>query len=177
MSRMKIITERLMLEPLTVKHYETTLKYSTDPENTKMMCFLPCDDGEEVMRYLKKCEVQWQKERPEYLDAAILVAGVHIGAVSIEFQENGTVGEFGWIINNLYRGKGYTVEAAKAFMKYCTERFGIYRYIAHADSENCASIRVMEKLGMNFVNISGERKNRNSDEERKECLYELIIDR
>lgn len=173
---MIIQTERLLLEPLAVKHYDTTLVYSIDPENTRMMCFLPCENGEEVMRYLQKCELQWQEERPDYLDAAIMLNGVHIGAVSVEFLENRTVGEFGWIIQKAYWGKGYTAEAAKAFMQYCNKRFQLRKFIAHADSENYASVRVMEKLGMRFVSSSGGRKNRGSDEERMETLYEIMID-
>lgn len=172
---MKLFTERLQLEPLGTKHYKTALLYSTDSENTKMMCFLPCDSGTEVMEYLKKCEIQWQNNHPEYLDAAVILNGIHIGAVSIEFHEKGTVGEFGWIIDKHYWGKGYAAEAAQGFMKYIKERFGVSRYIAHADAANSASVRVMEKLGMECRSIHGGRKNRNSQEERMECLYELIM--
>ena len=98
---MLIKTKRLTLEPYGTKHYDTAVIYSTDPENTKMMCFLPCDSKEEVMEYLRKCEIQWKREKPAYLDAAILLDGRHIGAVSVEFLENGTVGELGWIIQKI----------------------------------------------------------------------------
>ena len=166
-------TGRLMLEPYSVRHYETAAAYSTDPENTKMMCFMPCESGEEVMDYLRKCELQWGMEKPEYLDAAVILDGRHIGSVSIEFLEDRTVGELGWIINKTEWGRGYAYEAAAAFMKYCSEKFGIKKYIAHADSENTASVRVMEKLGMKLVSVSGNRKNRGSDELRSEVLYKL----
>ena len=168
-------TKRLMLEPLGTKHYETTYRYSTDPENSRMMCFLPCDDGNEVKRNLKKCELQWNQDLPEYLDAAIINDGVHIGAVSIEFLENGTVGELGWIINKSQWGKGYAAEAAQCFVQYITEYLGVMKYIAHCDAENYPSVRVMEKLGMKRKSIHGGRKNRNSDEDRMEYLYEMTI--
>lgn len=57
-------------------------------------------------------------------------------------------------------------------MEYCRAS-GPSRFIAHCDSENTASRRVMEKLGMSLREISHGRKNRSSDEERDECLYEL----
>lgn len=170
---MLIETERLILEPLGVKHFETACQYSLNPENAKMMCFLPCDSAEEVCDYLLKCEKQWQKDRPEYIEMAVLLDGVHIGAVSVEFAENGTVGELGWIINKNYWGSGYTVESAKALVDYCEEKYGLTHYIAHADSENYSSIRVMEKLGMKFVKQYSGRKNRISDEIREEVLYEM----
>ena len=172
---MNIQTERIKLEPLGTKHFNTTCRYSTDPENTKMMCFLPCDSDDEVMNYLRKCEIQWTMETPEYLDAAILSEGVHVGAVSIELLDNCTVGEFGWIIDKNYWGRGFAVEAAEAFMKYVNNCFGLKRFIAHADADNSSSIRVMEKLGMRKKSISSGRKNRSSEEERMECLYELDL--
>ena len=172
---MLVKTKRLTLEPYGTKHYDTAVIYSTDPENTKMMCFFLFDSKEEVMEYLRKCEIQWKKEKPAYLDAAILLDGRHIGAVSVEFLENGTVGELGWIIQKNFWGSGYAYEAAEAFMEYCTRQFGIRKYIAHADSENAASIRVMEKLGMKFVSVTDGRKNRLSDELCKEVLYEMQI--
>ncbi len=173
---MYLQTKRLSLVPLSVRHYATTFQYATDPENTQLMCFMPCDDGEEVMAYLEKCEIQWQKELPDYLDAAILLDDRHIGAVSIELLDEHTTGELGWIIQKAYWGNGYTAEAAACFMQYMTERFGIRRYIAHADSGNAASVRVMEKLGMQYKSTTSGRRNRHSDEERKEVLYELYVD-
>lgn len=173
--KMLLHTERLTLVPLSAIHYETTRVYSTDPENTKMMCFLPCDSDEEVMDYLRKCDIQWSMEKPEYLDAAIILNGTHIGAVSIEFLENRSVGELGWIINRNFWGNGYAAEAASAFMRYIQKLFGLSHYIAHADEENSASLRVMEKIGMKPVKTYSGRKNRGSDEIRNECLYELTL--
>ncbi len=47
------------------------------------------------------------------------------------------------------------------------------RFIAHCDSENIGSYKVMEKLGMSFVSCSEGRKNKASDEER--CPMTFII--
>ncbi len=172
---MLIKTKRLTLEPLSVRHFESTKVYSTDPENTRMMCFLPCDSVEEVLDYLKKCDIQWSANAPEYLDAALILDGEHIGAVSIEILEDGSIGELGWIIRKNYWGKGYAVEGAEAFIGYFKERFGITHYIAHCDADNTASIRVMEKLGMDLKDRYYGRKNRNSENICYECLYELFV--
>ena len=96
----------------------------------------------------------------------------HIGSVSVCLEENGTVWELGWILSREFHGKGYAAEAARGLMEYCRVS-GPSRFIAHCDSENTASRRVMEKLGMSLREISHGRKNRSSDEERDECLYEL----
>lgn len=172
---MKLYTKRLTLVPLCPEHFETTCLYSMDSENTVMMCFLPCDDQKEVMDYLIKSDRQWKTDIPEYLDMAVVLDGEHIGAVSIEFLEDHTVGELGWIIRKDHWGNGYALESAKVFMDYCAERFQLRRFIAHCDSENIPSMRVMEKLGMNFREKYKGRKNRNSEELREECLYEMFI--
>ena len=172
---MKIKSERLELEPLSCTHYTTAVKYSLDPENTRLMCFLPCDDGEEVMNYLRKCESQWKKDKPDYLDAAVLLDGVHIGAISIEFFEEYKIGELGWIISREYWGRGYAAEAAQVFMDFCKTRFGLKKFIAHTDSDNIASASVAKKLGMNLISETRGRKNRNSDEIRNEYLFELEL--
>lgn len=173
---MQIKTTRLTFVPLGTQHLNTAKRYSLDPENTAMMCFLPCDDDTEVFTYLVKCEVQWRRSDPEYLDAAVLLDGRHIGAVSIELLDNASVGELGWIIDKHYWGHGYAVESAAAFIEYIRERFGVTRFIGHADAENLASRRAMEKLGMKLVTTCGGRRNRGSAEEREECLYEMSID-
>ena len=64
-------------------------------------------------------------------------------------------------------------EAAQGLMDYFRKTYGVQRFIAHCDSENAASRRVMEKLGMTLKEIHGGRLNRSSTEERQECLYEI----
>lgn len=51
----------------------------------------------------------------------------------------------------------------------------INRFIAHCDAENKASVRVMEKLGMTFVETHGGRFNRSTEGERLEKLYETVL--
>lgn len=43
-------------------------------------------------------------------------------------------------------------------MEYCLENTGIRRFIAHCDSENSASQRVMQKLGLSFAEERSGRK-------------------
>ena len=61
-------------------------------------------------------------------------------------------------------------------MEYAVKELGIRHFTAHCDAENTASYRIMEKLGMTQTSIEGGRRNRASDEDRMECLYELYVD-
>lgn len=172
---MQIKTQRLTLEPLGTKFLVSTHAYASDPDLTRLMVFLPTDDLAETERYLKKCEAEAAKERPQFYEMAVLLDGRHIGSVSAYLEENGTAWELGWIISREAHGCGYAAEAARALMEYCLENTGIRRFIAHCDSENSASQRVMQKLGLSFAEERSGRKNRGSDEVRSEMMFERVF--
>ena len=56
--------------------------------------------------------------------------------------------EIGWRLRQEYHGKGFATEATKAAVKYIFESINAHKLIALADSENEASVNIMEKLGM-----------------------------
>lgn len=54
-----------------------------------------------------------------------------------------------WKIGTAFQGKGYTTEAARAAIEYWIREVGFHRIEAKCCTENTASERVMQKLGMN----------------------------
>ncbi len=58
--------------------------------------------------------------------------------------------EIGWRLRPDYWGQGLATEAATAVMEYGFQRWGFPRLISVAQPENKASLRIMEKLGMEF---------------------------
>ena len=58
--------------------------------------------------------------------------------------------EIGWRLLPKYWGQGLATEAATAVMEYGFRRWGFLRLISLAQTENKASIRIMQKLGMEF---------------------------
>jgi RimJ/RimL family protein N-acetyltransferase len=59
--------------------------------------------------------------------------------------------ELGWRLKRDYWGQGLTTEAARVIMNEVAELPGITRFCALADADNLASIAVMKKLGMQYV--------------------------
>lgn len=167
-----IKTERLTLLPHGTKYLDTTHEYASDIENTKYMMALPSDSLEATRDFLIACEREWEKEKPEFYELAILKDGIQIGSIGLYLNESYDTCELGWILARDYHGYGYATEAARAAMEYAKEQIGINHFIAHCDSENNASENVMKKLGMTKVSCHGGRKNKGSDEERMEYLYE-----
>ena len=172
MNGIRIVTERLVLVPLGVDYLDSVNEYALDYENTKYMCHLPKQDSDETLSYLQDVEAEWKKNPPGYYEFAVLCKNDHIGSVSIYFEAG--VGELGWIIKRKYWGSGFATEAAKGLVEYFSQQ-GCRRFIAHCDTENAASYKVMEKLGMTRTGKSGGRKNRAASEESFEYRYELLL--
>lgn len=169
----QIPTPRLTLRPLGTEFLESAHQYSSDAENTKYMMFLPNESIDETRAFLLACESEWAKPEPAFYEFAILTDGVHIGAVSIYPNEQKDAAELGWILNPSYHNRGYATEAARAVMDFAKAELNIHRFVAHCDTENIASRKVMEKLGFVRTAETGGRKNKGSDEERHEYTYEL----
>lgn len=174
--RAEIRTERLTLRPVTMGDLETTHAYASDLENTRYMMFLPYASLEETARAIEKAVDEWRKPEPAFCEFAIVKDGLHIGGITLYIVEDRTVGELGWVLSKDHWNRGYVTEAARAMIPYAREKWGIRRLFACCDSENEASQRVMEKLGMHCTVRDGRRTNRSmGDEARTEWVYEMPI--
>ena len=58
--------------------------------------------------------------------------------------------EIGWRLRKDHWGRGLATEAARVALHHAVEYAHLERVIAIAMPENCASIRIIEKLGMSF---------------------------
>ncbi len=70
-----------------------------------------------------------------------------IGYAEIGYAEIGYA-EIGYALGAKYRGQGYATEAARALMAYGFTSLDLHRIQADTGSDNSASWRVMERLGM-----------------------------
>lgn len=172
---MQITTPRLVIRPVGPEDVEGRHAFASDLENTRYMMFLPNERVEETEQFVRKAVAEMAKDAPEYYEFAILLEGVQIGGVGLYFLDQRDEAELGWILNKRYWGKGYAAEAVRAVMDWARRKWGIRRFIAMCDAENEASWRLMERLGMRRVSCSGGRKNRSSDEERLELMYEIAF--
>jgi RimJ/RimL family protein N-acetyltransferase len=173
MTRFEIRTERLVLKPLGTQFLDSTNEYALDPENTRMMIFLPHKDSDETVEYLKRVEEEWDKEKPEFCEFAVMLGDKHVGTVDIGLSEEGS--ELGWIINRRYQGQGIAYEATKAMMDHFAHNFGVKHFTAHCDTMNKPSYSLMEKLGMKRTGEYGGRRNRFAQNDTSEYLYELFL--
>lgn len=164
---MELRTERLVLRPLCAQDLDTCNEYALDAENCRYMLFLPNKSSAETLAFLQSCEAAWAQENREAWEFAITLEGRHIGAVSLFKEEYGM--EMGWILNKAYHGKGYAYEAARALRDFAIEVLDADRIVAHCDTSNVPSCRLMEKLGMRRV---GENDREYPDERGMAREYE-----
>ena len=73
-----------------------------------------------------------------------------IGWCGLKKLEDNTV-DIGYRFFKKFWNQGYGTESAKACLDYGFNVLDLEEIIANADKENLASIRVMEKIGMNFI--------------------------
>lgn len=165
----------LKIVPQGMHYLDSTYMYASDLDNTKYMLCFPHESIDETKIYLSQIEKEWNKENPSYFIFAILFDGNHIGSVWIYINKVSEQGELGWILNKKYWGHGYAFEAAKQIIDFSVEFLNIKHFVAHCDSENIASYKTMEKLGMKRVLTSKNRKNRSSSLSRTEYKYELRV--
>jgi len=170
-------TERLELKKHGTVYLHSTHIYASDPENTVYMINLPNSTIEETMQYLTFIDDQWSSPDQMLFEYAIILNGLHIGAVALSVNKETKIGELGWILNKEYHGNGYATEAARAIidMAISSDKTRLEKIVAHCDYRNTPSVRVMEKIGLTLESDNGLRKYKGNDNEYKELMYSLLV--
>lgn len=75
--------------------------------------------------------------------------GTYLGWCGLKQHDAGYV-DIGFRFFRAEWGKGYATEAARACLTYGFEELGLNEIVGRAAVENVASVRVLEKLGMEF---------------------------
>jgi RimJ/RimL family protein N-acetyltransferase len=57
-------------------------------------------------------------------------------------------GEFGFVFNPEFQGRGLATEAAREMLRLGFDGLGLHRIFGRCDAQNTASARLMERLGM-----------------------------
>lgn len=168
----EIKTERLIIRSMQLRDVETTYAYQGDKALTRYMMFLPDESVEATKRFIEEIEAEQQSENQRRFEFVILKDSKHIGGISVYLeQDHGEiVGELGWIIQKAFWKKGYATEAAKAIMDFSFNQLGLKKLVAHCDTRNKASARVMEKIGMTLES-EGTRKYKKTGEVAGEFKY------
>ncbi len=96
-------------------------------------------------------QVHW--ETYGYGNWGVVPAGERViaGWAGLQFLPELNETEVGFLLDRRCWGKGYATEAARASLQFGFERFHLDHIIALVHPENAASLRVIEKCGMRYV--------------------------
>jgi len=147
---MKIETERLVLRDFVEDDWEVVHEYASDPDVVRFTRFGPNTEEETRAFIQRKLDEQQADPRTHYGLAITLNPQCHLfGACGIEFKSaDDRTAVMGYILNRDFWNKGYMTEAAKAMVEFGFSQLKLHRIYLECDTENSASIRVAEKLGM-----------------------------
>ena len=149
---MKILieTERLLLREITLADKEEMFQLHSNPDVQKYTGEPPVESIEEMEQAIQTRISDYEKygygRWATFLKDGMQFVGWAGLAYLPEFDEI----DLGYRFLPKYWGKGFATEVSHAILTYGFDKLQLKRIIAIAMKENKASIRVMEKVGMEF---------------------------
>jgi RimJ/RimL family protein N-acetyltransferase len=147
-------TERLILEPITARHYEGMRKTNADPVVMRFINAGKAEGEEATCAAIARITARWAEWG--YLWWALIRSdnGEMVGLACLQ-NLGGVPGrlEIGWRLCRDSWGMGYASEAARAIVQFAFEVVGAKEVYAIALPDNVASINVMKRLGMYYTGI------------------------
>ena len=140
-------TARLALRPFTTSDTRDVYSYwRSDSGWERFNASVPSNFTEtDAQRFVTEMIGRNREEQPSW---AIVLQHSVVGVVSLSFEQDHRVCVIGYGVHGDLRGRGLSAEAAQFVIEKAFEVYPqLQRIRAHTDSENVASIRVLEKLG------------------------------
>lgn len=145
-----IETDRLILRAFTDADAARYHSYRSMPETVRYMYRDPMTMDEAIERMPKYARLEFEKDT-DIFTLAIQPKSATELAGEILFKLESTrahQGEIGWSLHPDAIGNGYVTEAAQALLTLGFGHFDFRRIFARIDTDNTASVRVAERLGM-----------------------------
>jgi [ribosomal protein S5]-alanine N-acetyltransferase len=148
--------------------------YTHDPEVTRYVMWRPHTSVDQTLEFLKSCVAAWEGEKR--FPYVIMLKGTDNPIGMVDFHIAGSTVGIGYVIGRAYWGRGYVPEAVQAIVKWALRQPSIYRVCADCDVENTASIRVMEKVGMQREGVLRRHTiHPNISNEPRDCYLYAIV--
>jgi RimJ/RimL family protein N-acetyltransferase len=149
-------TKRLLLRPWRTDDLGGLLRLMVTPEVMRYIGSRTTRSREETERDHAAKLAHWRRHGFGARAAIVTDTGEWIGYILLQFVPPGVPGldpadvEIGWLLKPSAWGQGFATEGARALRDEAFTRIGLDRLVARYQSENEASGRIMEKIGMHF---------------------------
>jgi len=168
----RIETDRLVLRRVMPYDYKEVSAWTMDDRVCKFLMSGPGKSPEDALVFLRRND-------PSSKERYIMIAhskddGHAVGILGISHIPEEDVWEISY--TTLYDdwGKGYTTEAAKAFIDYVKNERDAHHFIGIFAEENVGSGKVLEKLGMTYKEDTSYTK-RDGSATFKAKVYEMEV--
>ncbi len=143
-------SERLIFRRFTLEDLPLLIEQRSDPEVNKFLGGSTLQNATSLAKRIRfymscydshgfgTCAMIWKP------------TGEMIGSAGLQPLEDTGEIEVGYSMIREYWGKGIGTEAARAWLDHGFRNHGLKRIVAVAHTENWASRRIMEKLGMHY---------------------------
>jgi ribosomal-protein-alanine N-acetyltransferase len=140
----EIRTARLLLRPPRLEDAEAYFAIASDPEYAYFGSRQSVDREAAARGLLRIIAIPWH-QRPEL---AVTYEGQVVGRVMLDVDQQNNIAALGYGIGRPWWGRGLATEAARAALDYAFEALDVAKVWARADPRNLASVRILEKLGL-----------------------------
>jgi ribosomal-protein-alanine N-acetyltransferase len=138
--------ERIRLRRPALSDAEAIFEYGSDPEVARYADWPARTNVDQVVQSLSGRAAQWESGEEFSWVITLREDDRAIGGVTCHVQPDSA--EIGFLLNRRYWGQGLATEAARAVMEWLLSIPSIHEIWATCDTENLASRRVLEKLGL-----------------------------
>ncbi|WP_353250283.1 GNAT family N-acetyltransferase [Salinisphaera sp. T31B1] len=139
-------TARLLLRPFEADDTEAVFAYASDPVVTRLMDWPRHETRLDSQTFIEDVMAGWSDGDDYCWGVVLRDTDALIGAIGCQFDEQGM--HMGYVLARPWWGQGLATEAARTVFEAGRSIDDIYRFDATCDTENLASARVLEKIGM-----------------------------
>lgn len=157
---MQIFTEtpRLILRELVYEDAEAMFEMDADPEVHRYLGNHPVKEISEIYRVIDFVRKQYEENgigRWAVIDKhnGLFVGWAGLKFIKDEINDHNLFYDLGYRFAKKHWGKGYGTEAAGASLQYGFATLGLSEVFAIADTQNSASIKILEKLGFECKSV------------------------
>ena len=147
--RINLETERLVLRNLVPEDYQAVFRWCGDPDVARYMVYPVYTRAEDVRTWLASLD----PDDPDDYDAGIVLksTGELIGSGGMYYRPERDLWTIGYNLRKDQWGNGYAAEMIRGILEFVRSRRDVRGIEGTFADENCRSRRVMEKLGMTFL--------------------------
>lgn len=154
-SRYTILTDRLRLEPFAPAHAVTLNSIDNEPAVMRFLGYSAPKTLETTEESIARSQLAWETLGYSWWSIFELATNRIVGSTCVQHVAHDPENEIeiAWRLATAATGQGYATEAGTAAARFAFDVVGIGHVIAMALPENSASLRVMQRIGMQYRGI------------------------